>query len=339
MSDQIHHAWNFALNGLARCGVNVEALLKELGLNFEHVKNQTTPYPTHKWCKLLDEAVRQTGDPNLGLKANLDSDFADYGPLGFAILNAKNLDQALSVMFSYIKIVQSGIEISSRVSKGKCTLALKITDWRTPIHRTTIDWFISFGVSFIRTWCGPDWSPQEIHLMYSEPDDTETYQRVIGSPIFFSRHSNCLIFSANILKKVKANADPRLFEILRNDLDRLFNHMTSETDSRLELVAEVQTEIAQQICRGVPSIEQVSEQLNVSTRTLQRHLAEKGYTFKDIVDSTRKEMAINYLESSPYSLIDIAFLLGYSEMGTFSRAFRRWTNMTPTAYRKQMNDV
>lgn len=335
MSEQLLHAWHFALNGLSRCGVNTAALLEKLGVNTESIRNQATPYPTNLWCELLDEAVRQTGEPDLGLKANLGADFADYGPQGFATLNAENLGEALKVMISYIGLSQSGVEVTSHVAKGVCVLEVCITDWRVPVHRTNIDWLISFGIAFIRTWCGRNWSPKEAHFMYAEPKDTAIYQHAIGCPIFFSSQSNCFVFSESVLDKTKTDADPRLFEILRDDLDRLLKQTLAATDAEHDLITEVQTEIARRICSGAPSIDQVATRLNISTRTLQRRLADKGYAFKELVEVIRHKMAVNYIKNSQYSFIDITFLLGYSEVGAFSRAFRRWTGKTPAQYRKQ----
>lgn len=334
MSEQLLHAWHFAQRGLSRCGVNTAALLDKMGLNTELIRHRETPYPTNLWCELLDEAVLQTGEPSLGLKANLEADFADYGPLGFATLNASNLGEALKVMIYYVKLSQSGVEVSYHVDKGVCVLEICITDWRVPVHRTNIDWLTSFAIAFIRTWCGRSWSPKEAHFMYVEPEDTNIYQHTLGCSSFFSRQLNCLVFSESILDKTKNEADPRLFEVLREDLDRLLKQTVAATDAEHDLITEVQTEIARQICNGAPSIDQVATRLNKSTRTLQRHLANKGCAFKELVDITRHKMAVHYIKNNLYSFIDITLLLGYSEVSAFSRAFRRWTGKTPVQYRK-----
>lgn len=336
MSQQTLHALNFVLKGLSRCGVDTATLLRKFGISKDAMGKQTTPVSSNLWCEMLDEAVRQTGDPDLGLKANQKVDLADYGPLGFAILHAENLDQALKVLISYIGLSQAGLELTCNIAKGLCVLEARNTDWRVPVHRTNIDWSVGSGIAFIRAWCGQDWTPDEVHVMYAEPKDTAIYQQVIGCPVYFSSPSNCLVFKATLLEKTKPEADPRLFAILRHDLDRLLEESIAATEEQHELITEVQTEIARLLCSGAPTIDQVAARMNKSARTLQRHLADKGYAFKALVEATRFQLAKNYLKSGHYSLIDIAFLLGYSELSAFSRAFRRWSGQTPIQYLKQL---
>jgi AraC-like DNA-binding protein len=69
--------------------------------------------------------------------------------------------------------------------------------------------------------------------------------------------------------------------------------------------------------------------LNLSQRSLQRKLSERGTTFRQVVDDTRKQLAEQYLKDSMLSVSEIAYLLGFAEVSSFSRAFRRWTGQAP----------
>ncbi|HEX7028891.1 MAG TPA: helix-turn-helix transcriptional regulator, partial [Gammaproteobacteria bacterium] len=84
---------------------------------------------------------------------------------------------------------------------------------------------------------------------------------------------------------------------------------------------------------GKISESEIAGALNVSTRTLHRKLQSEGLNINMLLDETRKELAIHYLENSTLTIGEIAYLLGFSEPANFSRAFRRWTNTTPHAYR------
>jgi AraC-like DNA-binding protein len=72
----------------------------------------------------------------------------------------------------------------------------------------------------------------------------------------------------------------------------------------------------------------------MSPRTLGRRLQEQGTTLKALLDDTRRRLALEYLRNRAHTLTEIAFLLGYSELSAFNRAFRRWTGSTPMQYRE-----
>jgi AraC-like DNA-binding protein len=78
----------------------------------------------------------------------------------------------------------------------------------------------------------------------------------------------------------------------------------------------------------------VAKQMAMSTRTLQRELKKRGADFKHLAEDTRRRFAINYLEDRQNTLTEVAFLLGYSELSAFNRAFKRWTGSTPLDYRR-----
>ena len=81
-----------------------------------------------------------------------------------------------------------------------------------------------------------------------------------------------------------------------------------------------------------PTIERVAPRLGMSVRTLQRRLSEWGHSFEEIVDDTRRDTAIEHLTAGANSITDTAFRLGYSDLSHFTRAFRRWTAMSPREF-------
>ena len=84
---------------------------------------------------------------------------------------------------------------------------------------------------------------------------------------------------------------------------------------------------------GEISEEEIARDLHMSRRSLQRRLAEADAGYQSLVDDTRRDMALRYIQDPAKSATDITFLLGYSQQSGFSRAFRRWTGMSPSEYR------
>ena len=96
----------------------------------------------------------------------------------------------------------------------------------------------------------------------------------------------------------------------------------------------MQSTLIEQLPSGVPKQQDTASALNMSIRNLQRRLNEKGSSFKELLNRTRKELAIHYLQDSEKPVIEIGFLLGYVDASNFARAFRRWQGMSPLEYRK-----
>ncbi|GAB4039957.1 AraC family transcriptional regulator [Spirosoma jeollabukense] len=89
---------------------------------------------------------------------------------------------------------------------------------------------------------------------------------------------------------------------------------------------------------GIPTLESIAANLNTSARSLQRKLQEEGVTYQQLSDSTRKSLALHYLESGQYPVKEVSYILGYNELSAFNRAFRRWTGTTPVSYQKRMTN-
>lgn len=83
---------------------------------------------------------------------------------------------------------------------------------------------------------------------------------------------------------------------------------------------------------GVPTLEEVAANFNITSRTLQRKLKEERISFQDIADTVRKDMALHYLQAGKYQLKEISHMLGYHDLSAFSRAFKRWTGKAPAYY-------
>jgi AraC-like DNA-binding protein len=86
---------------------------------------------------------------------------------------------------------------------------------------------------------------------------------------------------------------------------------------------------------GDPSQDELAALLHMTTRSLQRRLAELGTTYRELINQTRHELSLEYLAQRQHSISDIAYLLGFAEVSAFTRAFKRWTGQSPTAWREQ----
>jgi AraC-like DNA-binding protein len=77
-----------------------------------------------------------------------------------------------------------------------------------------------------------------------------------------------------------------------------------------------------------------ARELGMSTRKLQRELRREGTTYQELLNRTRRDLAKRYVRDRKLDLTEVAFILGFADLSTFSRSFKRWTGTSPSRYRK-----
>jgi AraC-like DNA-binding protein len=118
-------------------------------------------------------------------------------------------------------------------------------------------------------------------------------------------------------------------------------YLISHLDAELSEIAHEDTlavrakdAIAQALSEGAPKMARIARGLGLSARSFHRRLSEQGVSFQALTEETRRELAEGLLRDERYSLAEIAFLTGFSEQSSFTRAFKRWAGQTPASYRR-----
>jgi AraC-like DNA-binding protein len=164
-------------------------------------------------------------------------------------------------------------------------------------------------------------------LRRARPAITDDYERLWRAPLRFGAEQNRLIFDSDSIERQLETGNPEL----ARQSDAISSRYLARIE-RFNIVARVREVLTQRLRDREPSQEEVAEILNVSARTLQRKLGDSGTTFKEILDETRHALALAYL-SVPHSVSETTFLLGFSCTSSFTRAFRRWTGLSPSDWR------
>ena len=187
-------------------------------------------------------------------------------------------------------------------------------------------------VNLVRVFSGKQWAPREVTFVHEAPADVAPYERFFASRVRFSSARTAIYFDPDILRAPLVRADPAMVAFFTDFAEKLLVSLHAASASSVLL--RVRELLAKQMHDDPPSMDHIASQLGVSTRTLRRQLQAEKTTFKKLLDETRLAMARRYLEIGDKSSDQIAFLLGFSDVTAFHRAFRRWTGMTPQAYRR-----
>jgi len=173
---------------------------------------------------------------------------------------------------------------------------------------------------------------REARFQHARPKDISEHKRLFGAPVCFRMGANELIFDKAALTLPLREADPELGEVLVQHAEHLLTKVsTSET-----LIDRAESALLGAMREGRVGMNAVCHSLGMSTRSLQRALKDEGVSFQALLANVRQELAERYLADSTKSIAEIAYQVGYAYPSEFYRAFRLWTGMAPTRYRRRL---
>jgi AraC-like DNA-binding protein len=325
-----------AMTGLPECitaaGKDPDPILRAVGLDRSVLGNPEGFVASSVFTQLLEEASRQTGDDCFGLHFGDRFNPKNIGPLAYVVINSPTILAGIENTARYLK-VHNQAAATSLDSEGQWFyLRYRVSDSSVDSARQHNEYSMAVVLNTVRLMAGSDWRPQEVQFAHQSPAQITEHGMIFGVPVLFGHATNALVVEREFLERQVPATDPRLYRILQRYLEHALSDMPRED----EVLASVRKGIAETMREGDPTLTRVAKKLALSPRTLQRRLEERGMRFKQLMDDTRRRFAINYLKDRDHTLTQVAFLLGYSEVSAFNRAFKRWTARTPLNYRRNL---
>lgn len=273
----------------------------------------------------------QTLEPNglLGLELGQAFELQSYGVLGYAILSAATMADALSLVAEFGELTFSHFKISIETI-GEYSGFVFSPHYDVPADLLQIysDRDVAAAMSALSSFSLHQQKAKKILLMHDDYAEKSRYEHHFSCAVEFSQPLNALLFSPELLNQPMPQRDAQAAGYLRQQCEQLlanFNKQGGFIDKVRNLVLQNPGEF--------PSIKEVAELLFLSERSLRRRLAEEDSSYQDILNETRCELAKQYLQSG-LSVEQTSELLNYSETANFSHAFKRWTGLSPVQFRK-----
>lgn len=311
-------------------GVDARALLREVGVDPALLSDPSARIPSRVLDEVFTRAAARIPDPAFGLRAARCWHPSNLGVLGHAWLACSTLRAGLRVLKRYGRIL--GEKASLKVMDTREGLRIAYDHRRRdPMLRLIgSDVVLSLLLDMCRMNHGASLRPLEVRFSRAKPADTEPYRHFFGCPVHFGTGEDSFLLSSRVADEPLPTANRRLADALD---DMLATELAMR--DRDNIPARCKHTLVDQLASGEVSEGQMARQLNMSRRTLQRKLAESNTTYQKLVDDTRRDLALRFLEDPRKSITDVTFLLGFSSQSAFTRAFRRWTGMSPTRFRER----
>ena len=320
---------------IERRGGDIDSIFGNTGVSPAMAGSPTLPIKLACFCRLFEEAARQTGDGNFGLWFGNQFRPHDLGLWGYLAVSSPTLGTALRNIIDTFPFHQqhSLLRLAPR-NDGLLMLQYQIRAPDIVERRQDADLSLGMFLNIFRECLGRGWTPETVYFEHPRPLDAEQHEAAFGAPACFSQPANALVFRPEVLKQPMPRRDPKMTAMMRACLEAL----GSKTDDFEPLTDRVRMAVRTRLPDGWPSLEAISEDLRLSPAGIQRELARIGLTYKGLVQAVRRELALSYLRQRHLPLSEIAFLLGYSELSAFSRAMRRWTGRSPKSVRNRLLD-
>ena len=313
-----------------RHGGDVDRVFGEAGVDLDSIGNPTVGMCLKSFCGLFESASHNTRNDNFGLWFGNQFQPSDLGLWGYAAISSPTLGNALDNLIDLFRYHQqcSMMRLASG-SNGFLQLEYQVRDPHIVQRRQDAELSLGMFLNVVHECTGPNWNPEEVYFEHPKPENSTEHEKAFNAPVFFSQKINAIVFEPEILERTMPHSDLKLMSIMRACLESLHSDrpLTQNLTDRIRNIIRIK------LADGYPSLELVAENLYMSTSAVQRNLAWEGLSYTDLVEETRRNLAEMYFKQRNLSLSEIAYLLGYSELSAFSRAFRRWTGHSPRAYR------
>jgi AraC-like DNA-binding protein len=320
------------LSGAMAQGLDVSELLAAAELSPEAIEDTEAVVPVQKVVQLFLAAERLSGDEHFGLhlaERVLDARASDV--LQYACRNSRTVGDALQRLTRYHRLVLGSAELRLEVEQDTARLIYRSASGILAPPRHAPESILASIFLRMRGSMGPVLSLRRVGFMHGAPRSAAEHSRIFQAPVLFEQPFHALVFDRALLELPVPAADPQLAQVL----DRFMAQSGADAAQPVRFTDQVRQRIAEQMKGQAPAVEQVAARMHMSPRTLQRRLQDEGTRYADVVNDLRRELALRYLEQGRESISEIAFLLGFSEVSTFHRAFKRWCGKTPAEYRRQ----
>jgi len=252
----------------------------------------------------------------------------DFGALGLAVKTATTVRGGLERIARYLLLLTDTATYGVQERPGGAAFVLQGRLARRPGIRVANEAALAGVLSVVRQVAAVPVRPASVSFRHPRPASFDEHLRFFGCPVSFDAERDALDFDAGTLDADTRLGDEGLSRFLLGHLDDL---RASAEDRSVE--ARVRDVVVDALASGVPSMADVARRLGMSERTLHRRLARRGGAYRALVERTRRDLAESLLHRHDYPLAEVAFLTGFSEQSAFHRAFKRWTDQTPAAFR------
>lgn len=314
----------------AGTGIDQRATLLAAGLDPDAPWDPSVMIPAVTYYEMLEGMAEQIDVTELPVHVGASMRCDDYGALGLAWKAAPTLRASCARVERYARVWTGVVTYELRDHDRGTLFILHRPGVRRLGLRLSNEATLASAVSISRQVCPVPFSPVEVLIGHPEPKSKAFHEDWFGCPVTFGADLDAVLISHEAMERANILGDEGISRYLMSHLDAELETVATEPT----LVGRAKDAIAQALSEGTPRMADIARGLGLSARSFHRRLSDHGLSFQTLTEETRRELAEGLLRDERYSLAEVAFLTGFSEQSSFTRAFKRWLGTTPASYRK-----
>lgn len=314
-------------------GANYATLLERSMIDQDELSDRDGRLPFMKYVALTRAASDLCGDPALALHFGERVDVSEVS-IACTVGGVSTIDQAIGQLNRYASL---GVEVETVGDGGRFVLRRGGGQlWMVDCRRNPNTFPELTEAAFARLVCsvrrnlGDVSFFQEIHFTHAEPSYRAEYDRIFRMPLSFGSGENAIRFDES---KIAAYSAPKSSRFINGVLKDHAEAMLQKLEKGKSTRHRVEKVLLPMLCQRTANIDMTARKLGVTRQTLFRKLKSEGVTFKTVLSDLRLSLAHHHLKDGKASVKETAYLLGFSDPAAFSRAFKKWTGLTPSEVR------
>jgi AraC-like DNA-binding protein len=293
--------------------------------------------PLRHFVAIAEETATRLDQPFLGLELGRSFSFADLGPFYAMFLLARDLRAAVEGLTRYESTWQTNTTMDLVRGKDTSTCRYCIQDPTIWPRRQDAEFAIASVTSFIRQLTSKRWRPVAVEFEHDVKGRVSTLSQFFRAPIRGNQGLNILVIANEDLDQpLRLRLKPGEGDIAPILERHLMELLAPPGEPRQTCAARAGSLIARRLGRTSVTIDAVAAEMNMSVRSLRRHLTDEGTSFRQLLQQHRRTMIETILTSEGARLSDLASRLSYSDSAVLSRAFKTWTGVSPRQYAKSL---
>ncbi|WP_282003063.1 AraC family transcriptional regulator [Veillonella denticariosi] len=314
---------------LKRNNVNLTEVLKKANLPSGLFRAEKVMMTSDEYRRFMDVIGESLQTPQDLIRMATGEGIEIFSPPIFAAYCSQNGIECIRRLKQY-KLLIGPMNYRLEINASSVTVSLISYD-KGQLSATFVVGEFLFLVNLLRKATKEHISPIYVGID-NFTINTDLYSEYFGIDITNDSQPN-IIFRISDLHIPFISNNDTMWTFFKPELNkRLYNMGTEES-----VCKQVKAILLEALPAGKYTVDDVAHELGISRRTLQRYLTEEHSTFQSILNETRKELAIYYFEHTTMETREIAFLLGYQEYNSFTRAFTVWTGMSVSEFRRQLS--
>lgn len=313
----------FYLERMQARGHDAAAVLDGTGLRVDQLDDPHCRPSPIQYRRIIQNMLALTGDPALGISLGQEFKLSELGILGYAVMSSPTLQASREIYDRYSDLNEHLFVSRNTIANGRWFSEIQDAHQLGDVLPFAIEEFVSQTIELASSLTGRSFPIVELHVTYAQPSDISRHIRRFGCPLYFNQPRSIVVFDIQRLQDPISLANEEVFKLCARNCELL----AAKTREGAVLSERICTHLVNNPGH-FPTLEEMAVHLKMGARTLRRRLAEENANYQQIVDQTRQDLAIQYLQHTALTPKEIGFRLGYSSVSNFRRAFKGWTGKT-----------